>query len=93
LTFLEFETKQRLYSRLVRISPKQNNPTMKFATVAATAFLASSVSAGLFSTNSVSIYDDNFPVPGENPLKHCQDPAEDVLDVISVDLNPNPPRP
>jgi hypothetical protein len=65
---------------------------MKIATVAATAFLASSVSAGLFSTSAISTTDD-FPVPGTNPLKHCQDPAEDILDVISVDLNPNPPTP
>jgi len=66
---------------------------MKFVTLAATALLASSVSAGILSKSSVNVADDVFEVPGENPLKHCKDPATDLLEITSVDLNPNPPKP
>lgn len=34
---------------------------------------------------------DVFPVPGDNPLFFCEDPAKDILTIDSVDLDPNPP--
>ncbi|EMC93340.1 hypothetical protein BAUCODRAFT_52594, partial [Baudoinia panamericana UAMH 10762] len=37
--------------------------------------------------------DDSLSVPGENPLHHCKDPANDVLSLERVDLDPNPPKP
>ncbi|KAF2864517.1 hypothetical protein K470DRAFT_297506 [Piedraia hortae CBS 480.64] len=37
--------------------------------------------------------DDPLQVPGENPLLHCTDPANDILNLTSVDLYPNPPLP
>lgn len=68
---------------------------MKLLPFASSALLASSATAlsfGLGSKSSgLTAADDSFAVPGENPLVHCQDPADDILAVKSVDLDPNPP--
>ena len=32
-------------------------------------------------------------VPGENPLNFCDDPSTYLVDIDSVDLDPNPPKP
>ncbi|KAF7595886.1 Phosphatidylglycerol/phosphatidylinositol transfer protein [Aspergillus hancockii] len=32
-------------------------------------------------------------VEGDNPLEYCSDPASDILEIKSVDLDPNPPLP
>lgn len=69
---------------------------MKFLTVAASALLASSVSArsSLFGSSiEVAPFDEALKVPGDNPLQHCKDPKDDILDLESVDLSPNPPKP
>ena len=58
------------------------------------ALLATSASArSLFGSNSVEVapYDDTLNVPGKNPLQHCQNPKDDILDLKTVDLDPNPP--
>jgi len=34
-----------------------------------------------------------YAVPGENPLLYCGDPADDILKIEKVDLSPNPPLP
>lgn len=67
---------------------------MKFLTVAASALLATSVSARtLFgSSSAVAPFDESLSVPGENPLQHCQNPKDDILTLKSVDLSPNPPK-
>ena len=69
---------------------------MRFLSVLATAFLAASASArsSIFG-NSIEVlpFEDSHPVPGENPLQHCQDPKDDILELESVDLDPNPPLP
>nr|POF00933.1 phosphatidylglycerol/phosphatidylinositol transfer protein [Quercus suber] len=74
---------------------------MKFATIANTAILATTVTArstSYFSSDrkgqspALSPLEDKFSVPGENPLAHCADPKDDILDLISVDLTPNPPK-
>jgi hypothetical protein len=31
-------------------------------------------------------------IAGNNPLNHCDNPKDDILDLKSVDLNPNPPK-
>ena len=31
-------------------------------------------------------------VPGENPLEFCEDTGDYLLDIKSVDLDPNPPK-
>jgi len=65
---------------------------MKFITIAASALLATSVSAGILGTSSIHTTED-FPVSGKNPLKHCENPADDILEITNVDLDPNPPKP
>lgn len=37
--------------------------------------------------------DKDFPVDGENPLTFCADPSNNILEIQSVDLTPNPPQP
>lgn len=40
----------------------------------------------------VGIQDDNpLKIPGENPLEFCEDPADFILTIKKVDLDPNPP--
>ncbi|KAF2684423.1 hypothetical protein K458DRAFT_366791, partial [Lentithecium fluviatile CBS 122367] len=40
----------------------------------------------------VTIQED-YKVPGDNPLYFCADPKDDILEIEKVDLNPNPPTP
>ncbi|KAK5117866.1 hypothetical protein LTR85_008640 [Meristemomyces frigidus] len=68
---------------------------MKFFTVAASALLATSVSARTTffgSSPAIAPFDESLSVPGENPLQHCQNPKDDILTLKSVDLSPNPPK-
>jgi len=68
---------------------------MRLLTFLASAILATSVTArsSLFgSSPDIAPYDDSLSVPGKNPLQHCQDPKDDILDLESVDLSPNPPQ-
>nr|POE54440.1 phosphatidylglycerol/phosphatidylinositol transfer protein [Quercus suber] len=74
---------------------------MKFSTIANTAILATAVTArstSFFSGNrdsqspALKPLEENLSVPGENPLMHCENPEGDILDLISVDLTPNPPK-
>jgi len=67
---------------------------MKFLSVAASALLASSATARStgFLSSSEDVAPMDFEVPGENPLVHCSDPADDILTIDSVDLSPNPPQ-
>lgn len=37
--------------------------------------------------------EDTFPVNGDNPLIYCADPSGNILEIESVNLSPNPPRP
>lgn len=46
----------------------------------------------LFAADQKAILDDNFPVPGENPLKFCSDPTKDILTIDNVDLDPKSPE-
>ncbi|KAL5119208.1 Phosphatidylglycerol/phosphatidylinositol transfer protein [Pleosporales sp. CAS-2024a] len=34
-----------------------------------------------------------YKVPGDNPLYFCGDPADDILEIESADIDPNPPTP
>jgi hypothetical protein len=40
-----------------------------------------------------SLDGQTFPVEGENPLEYCADPSNNILEIKSVDLTPNPPQP
>lgn len=45
------------------------------------------------SSPDIDPWDETLDVPGENPLQHCKDPKDDILELESVDLDPNPPKP
>ncbi|GAM88285.1 hypothetical protein ANO11243_063180 [Dothideomycetidae sp. 11243] len=42
-------------------------------------------------STQVSLTED-LDVPGENPLRYCAQPDENILEIESVDLSPNPPQ-
>lgn len=68
---------------------------MKVATILLAASSAASVSAvSLFSTGGdQAVINEDFKVPGDNPLYFCADPKDYLLDLENVDLSPNPPVP
>lgn len=47
----------------------------------------------LFGQSPLKSAGETFPVSGENPLEFCADPKDDILEIGSVDLTPNPPVP
>lgn len=58
--------------------------------------LATAAQAGLNlfgNSPDIAPFEDKLDVPGDNPLQHCQDPEDDILDLEEVDLDPNPPAP
>ena len=68
---------------------------MRFFTALTGALLASSVSAfaiGGTSQNPQKALENELSVPGDNPLQYCVKPDDDVLEIKSVDLSPNPPK-
>ena len=36
---------------------------------------------------------NGLQVPGDSPLRYCEDPTDDILQIDHVNLNPNPPKP
>jgi len=64
---------------------------MKLLNIASALFAASASAGSLFGGPAV-VLDDSLSVPGNNPLNHCDNPKDDILDLKSVDLNPNPPK-
>jgi hypothetical protein len=43
--------------------------------------------------SSQDVISEAIPVKGNNPLEYCSDPSGNILDIKSVDLSPNPPKP
>lgn len=80
-----------LFFKLSTPSPIAPLRIMKLLTIAS-AFLATASAGSLFGGPSEVVFDDSLSVPGNNPLSHCEDPKNDILDLKSVDLNPNPPK-
>ena len=66
---------------------------MKFLTIASAllATTATAKSTSFFGSSEVT-FDETLKVPGENPLQHCENPKDDLLEIQSVDLSPNPPK-
>ena len=58
-----------------------------------TPLLASAISLYNPSSSDSKALDENFPVPGDQPLFFCKDPKDYILEVHNVDLIPNPPKP
>ena len=64
---------------------------MKFLNALLPALFAPVVLGGFLDASSTS--DKALKVPGDNPMYHCENPEENVLQLESVDLAPNPPQP
>jgi len=67
---------------------------MKFAVTLVSLSLATAFAnpLSLLGGNSQVHLNDELSVPGENPLDFCSSPADDILQIFSVDLTPNPPE-
>lgn len=67
---------------------------MKFTTLLVSLVLTATVSAksSWFNPSQITV-NEEFKVPGDNPLYFCSDPADDILTIENVDLSPNPPEP
>ncbi|KAB8648495.1 hypothetical protein FH972_026151 [Carpinus fangiana] len=63
-------------------------PTVLLASTAAS---RATHSLSAFGREQVHL-NDGFPIPGDNPLKYCEDPKDYILEVTKVDLSPNPPK-
>ncbi|OCL09269.1 phosphatidylglycerol/phosphatidylinositol transfer protein precursor [Glonium stellatum] len=66
---------------------------MKLTSLLLPAVLTATVSARSpwLNGNQVSVQDAT-DVPGENPLLFCSDASTDILEIDSIDLDPNPPQ-
>lgn len=68
---------------------------MRFAAVVALAFgLAPASALSLFRGDDQRVViQDNLDVPGDSPLKYCEENREgDIITITKVDLDPNPPQ-
>ena len=59
---------------------------------AASVSAAPSMGSSWVVPNQVTVKEE-FKVPGDNPLYFCADPADYILQIDKVDLDPNPPKP
>jgi hypothetical protein len=67
---------------------------MRTATLLAPAFCVASVAATpSWSMPGQVVINEDFKVPGSNPLYFCADPKDNILEIKKVDLDPNPPKP
>lgn len=67
---------------------------MKFLSLFSVALLSASASARSLSfmgSDSQHALEEEFPVPGDNPLLFCAAPKDNILAIEKVDLSPNPP--
>ncbi|MCJ1440299.1 MAG: Phosphatidylglycerol/phosphatidylinositol transfer protein [Stictis urceolatum] len=66
-------------------------PLLLTSTVAAEIRIAGQqIALGGERTKEVGTLDNN--VPGKNPLNFCEDPKDNIVEITSVDLDPNPPE-
>ena len=66
---------------------------MKVSSIVSLALLGATASARSLwtSSNNQHALEEAFPVPGDNPLQFCAEPKDQILEIDSVDLSPNPP--
>jgi hypothetical protein len=58
--------------------------------------LANAAAFSIFDPTQASLnlgVSEDFPVEGDNPLGFCNNPEDYSLEIKSVDLSPNPPKP
>ncbi|KAF2124907.1 SGNH hydrolase [Dothidotthia symphoricarpi CBS 119687] len=91
-TALSFDVNPRTHSTTLT-SHLSLTAAMQLTTLLLAATSALSVSAGSsWITKQVTVKED-YKVPGDNPLYFCEDPANNILSIEKVDLDPNPPKP
>jgi len=68
---------------------------MQLTTLLLAAIGAASVSASpsWIPSGGQVVINEDFKVPGDNPLYFCSDPKDDIVQIKKVDLSPNPPVP
>ena len=59
--------------------------------LAATSAVSVSAAATWMSGGNQVVINEEWKVPGDNPLYFCADPKDYLLDIENVDLSPNPP--
>ncbi|KAG2163380.1 hypothetical protein D6C84_07825 [Aureobasidium pullulans] len=66
---------------------------MKLLSIFSVALLSASASARSlsFMGSEQHALEEEFPVPGDNPLLFCAAPKDNLLEIERVDLSPNPP--
>lgn len=67
---------------------------MKFLGLFSVALLSASASArglNFMGSDPQHALEEEFPVPGDNPLLFCAAPKDNILEIEKVDLSPNPP--
>ena len=67
---------------------------MKLLSLFSVALISASASARSLSFmggDSQHALEEEFPVPGDNPLLFCAAPTDNILEIEKVDLSPNPP--
>lgn len=74
-------------------NPPEHKPKMKFLSILSVALLSASASARSLSFvgSEQHALEEEFPVPGDNPLLFCAKPTDNILELEKVDLSPNPP--
>lgn len=55
--------------------------------------LAVTATPASFFGSGQDVIAQEYPVHGDNPLEFCTEPSSNLLDIKSVDLAPNPPKP
>jgi hypothetical protein len=60
-------------------------------------FVAAATAFTIFSPSDkqgsqLRLLEEPNKIPGDNPLEFCQEPAEYLLEIDNVDLDPNPPQ-
>jgi hypothetical protein len=94
-TRLQFSTKHPLLLHLTTpyLHNDKRQAIMKLSSLL-TVLFSTSISAAAFGWNSGNDQvhlKEEFTVPGANPLLFCEDPANNILTIDKVDLDPNPP--
>jgi hypothetical protein len=66
---------------------------LEYALLLAAPMQICAASLPFFQQTPLTTLEEEFPVDGDNPLGYCTDPKDDILEITSVNLSPNPPEP
>jgi hypothetical protein len=68
--------------------------SLSVATQARTLGFLSSSNSQISLNNGIAPTDDksDLSVPGKSPLRYCDKPDDNILEIYEVNLDPNPPK-